>query len=180
MAIKTFTFFSIFVFVSIITYGQKSKLAVSEPVMIDESYSLYEAGDVYLAGQPTQEKLDSLLNVGVNFIINLRTAGEMDMVSFKEEEYLKSKGIGYLHIPLGGNDGYPPEAIDKMGEALKSADGKVLVHCRGAVRATYAWMAWLIRYEGYSIDEAVELGYKARFTVPFFDLLGFPITIQKK
>ena len=63
---------------------------------------------------------------------------------------------------------------------MKSVDGKVLIHCRGAGRATYAWMAWLIRYENYSIDEAVQLGSKSRFAVPFFDLLGYPITIQKK
>ena len=180
MTNKTFTFFLFFLTISIFTFGQKSKLSVSEPVMIDNTYNLFEAGDVFLAGQPTQEKLDSLLNAGVSLVVNLRTAGEMEMLPFKEEDYLNSKGIRYVHIPLGGEDGYPPEAIEKMGKAMQSAEGKVLVHCRSAGRATYAWMAWLIRYQGYPIDKAVEFGNKARFSVPFFELLGYPVTIQQK
>jgi protein tyrosine phosphatase (PTP) superfamily phosphohydrolase (DUF442 family) len=81
---------------------------------------------------------------------------------------------------MGGDNGYKADAIDKMGEMINETDGKILIHCRSAGRATYAWMAWLIRYQDYSIDEAVQLGSKARFSVPFFDLLGYPITIQKK
>ena len=180
MTNKTFTSFSILFLISIITYGQESKLSVSEPVMIDKKYNLYDAGDVFLAGQPTKKNLDSLINAGVTLVINLRTAGEMTLVNYNEANYLDSIGIKYVHIPMGGIIGYPPEDIEKMEEAMKSVDGKVLVHCRSAGRATYAWMAWLTRYGGYSIDQAVQLGSKAQYREPFFDLLGYPITIQKK
>jgi len=180
MAIRTFTLFFALSLISIITYSQKSKIAVSEPVMINKSYSLYEAGDVFLAGQPSTGNLDSLIDIGVTLVINLRTEDEMNHLDFDQVEYLDSKGIQYIHIPMGGAAGYDSEGIQKMGEKITSSDGKVLIHCRSAGRATYAWMAWLINFENYSIDEAVELGSKARFAVPFFDLLGYPITIQKK
>jgi len=104
----------------------------------------------------------------------------MNHLNFDQADYLKSRNIDYIHIPMGGDDGYQPEAIERMGEKIQSTDGKVLIHCRAAGRATYAWMAYLTRYQDYSIDDAVYLGSKARFYVPFFDLLGYPITIEKK
>lgn len=180
MDYKSFISLIYFCIISFLCLGQNNQLAVSEPIMVDESYSLYQAGDFFLAGQPDQEDLDSLIDNGMTLVVNLRTADELSFLSFDEEKYLKKRKIDYIHIPMGGNDGYPPEAIEKMNKMLKSAEGKVLIHCRGAGRATYAWMAWLIRFQSYSIDEAILLGSKARFSVPFFDLLGFPITIQKK
>jgi len=180
MAGKTFTFFLATTLISTVTFAQGGKLAVSEPVMINKSYSLYQAGDVFLAGQPTQENLDSLINIGVALVVNLRTADEMDYLNYDEAKHLKDAGVKYIHIPIGGAEDYKPEVVEKMGKKMKSVDGKVLIHCRGAGRATYAWMAWLVNFENYSIDEAVALGSKARFYVPFFDLLGYPITIKKK
>lgn len=180
MAGKTFTLFLAITIISTIAFAQKGEFSVSEPVMVNKSYSLYQAGDIFLAGQPTKENLDSLIKIGVALVVNLRTADEMDHVDYDEAEHLKAAGVKYIHIPIGGVDDYKPEVVDKMGEKMKSVDGKVLIHCRGAGRATYAWMAWLVNYEKYSIDEAVALGSKARFYVPFFDLLGYPITIEKK
>jgi uncharacterized protein (TIGR01244 family) len=180
MAAKTFTFFSLILILSLTAKSQERKLSISDPVLIDESYNLYSAEDVFLAGQPTQTNLDSLIDAGVTLVINLRTDDEMDHLNFDEAKYLKSKKIKYLHIAMGGDAGYQAEAIDKMGKSINKTDGKVLIHCRSAGRATYAWMAWLIRYQDYSIDEAVRMGSKARFSVPFFSLLGYPVTIQKK
>ena len=180
MAGKTFTLFFYLLLISVIATGQETELSISDPVLIDESYNLYSAGDVFLAGQPSQTNLDSLIDAGVGLVINLRTDNEMDHLNYDEAKYLKSKKVKYLHIAMGGDDGYNPETIDKMGKSINKTDGKVLIHCRSAGRATYAWMAWLIRYQDYSIDEAVQMGSKARFNVPFFSLLGYPITIQKK
>lgn len=180
MAAKTFTFFSLILILSLTAKSQERKLSISDPVLIDESYNLYSAEDVFLAGQPTETNLDSLIDAGVTLVVNLRTDDEMDHLNFDEAKYLKSKKIKYLHIAMGGDAGYQAEAIDKMGKSINKTDGKVLIHCRSAGRATYAWMAWLIRYQDYSIDEAVRMGSQARFSVPFFSLLGYPVTIQKK
>lgn len=180
MAGKTYTLFLFLLLLPLIVNSQERKLSISDPALIDESYNLYFAGDVFLAGQPMQKNLDSLIEAGVKLVINLRTDDEMDHLSYNESKYLKSKKIKYIHIPMGGDAGYKADAIDKMGKSINKTDGKVLIHCRSAGRATYAWMAWLIRYQDYPIDEAVQMGSKARFAVPFFDLLGYPITIQKK
>jgi len=149
------------------------------PALVDQSYNLYKAGDVFIAGQPTSSNLDSLAEIGVKLIINLRTQGEMEALDYDEAAQAKKLGIKYEHYPMGGADGYNPDVIKEMGKQIKKSKGQVLIHCRSAGRATYAWMAWMVRYQDISIDEAVELGSKMRFSLPFADLLGYPITIQQ-
>jgi protein tyrosine phosphatase (PTP) superfamily phosphohydrolase (DUF442 family) len=54
----------------------------------------------------------------------------------------------YVHIPMRGGDGemsYSPETLRKFSEALKAADGKVLLHCTIAWRASHIWAAYLIQ-----------------------------------
>lgn len=157
-------------------------LSVAPPVLIDPSVNLYKAGDIYLGGQPEEKTLDSLAEAGVTLIINIRTNQEVmthDKEAYPEEDYVKEIGLKYIQIPIGGDAGYTPEAIARIDHAIGETQGKVLIHCRSAVRATLAWMAWLVRYRDFSLDKAVELGKKARFSFPLEDLLGFPVSFQK-
>ncbi len=157
-------------------------LSVAPPVLIDPSVNLYMAGDIFLGGQPTEQTLDTLSGIGVTLIINIRTNQEVlthNIEGFDEEDYVKEIGLKYIQIPIGGDAGYTHEAIAGIDRAIKQTPGKVLIHCRSAGRATLAWMAWLIEYRDYKIDEAVALGKKAQFSFPLGDLLGYPVTIKK-
>ena len=40
---------------------------------------------------------------------------------------------------------YSPKALDTFAAAMASADGKVLLHCTIAWRASHLWAAYLIR-----------------------------------
>jgi uncharacterized protein (TIGR01244 family) len=158
------------------------ELKVSPPVLIDKQVSLYAAGDFFLAGQPAKETLDSLYSVGVKMVINIRTEEEMashNLEAYDEGEYIRDMGMEYMHIPVGGTAGFTPEAITAINSAITKTRGKVLIHCRTAGRATLTWMAWLVRYDGYTLDQAVDLGKNAQFSFPLEDLLGYEITMQK-
>ena len=157
-------------------------LKVEPPVLIDKTEFLYAAGDFFLAGQPEKETFDSLYSAGLKMVINIRTVEEMEthtVQAYDESEYVKAIGLDYVHVPVGGSAGFTPEAVAAINDAIKKARGKVLIHCRSAGRATLAWMAWLIRYDGYTIDQAVELGKKAQFSFPLEDLLGYGVTMKK-
>lgn len=157
-------------------------LKVEPPVLLDKSESLYAAGDFFLAGQPEKETFDSLFSAGLKMVINIRTEEEMEAhtaEAYDEKEYVKAIGLDYVHVPIGGSAGFTPEAIAAINDAIKKSRGKVLIHCRSAGRATLAWMAWLIRFDGYTIDQAVELGKKAQFSFPLEDLLGYGVTMKK-
>ncbi len=155
---------------------------IPDPVLVDSTYTLYQSGNIYLAGQPMQDDLEDLAKAGVTLVINVRTEQEMKTFArehFDEEVVVKGMNIDYLQIGVGGQDGYKPEVINAISEKIASTDGKVLIHCAAAARATIVWMAWLVANDQCSIDEAVRAGKLARFSFPFEDLLGFPLTMKK-
>jgi len=160
-----------------------SSKIVKPPVLMDPNVDLYQAGDIYLGGQPKTETLDTLLSLGLTLVINIRTEQEIATQIFEgydEESYAKEIGLEYVHIPIGGATGYTPEAIAEIENSINDTNGKILIHCRSAGRATLAWMAWLVRFKDYSIDDAVKLGKMVKFTFPLEELLGYPISMHKE
>jgi uncharacterized protein (TIGR01244 family) len=104
--------------------------------------------DLFIAGQPTERALRDLKAQGVTTVINLRMPQEMTRIGFDEPRLLEELGLKYVHIPMRGGTGeqsYSPETLRKFSEALRAADGKVLLHCTVAWRASHIWAAYLIR-----------------------------------
>lgn len=141
-----------------------------------------DAGPLYIAGQPTEAALREMAAKGVKTVINLRTQTEMDnrrAVPFDEAALLKELGVTYVHIPLGGPDKpYTPAAVEKFAAAFEAADGKVLLHCTVAWRASHMWAAYLVKHKGYTREEAerhgeaMNLGGYSAGGVPLDGLLG--------
>ena len=155
---------------------------VQGPVLIDSTFNLYQTGNLFLSGQPSRNDFSTLSLKGVTLVVNVRTKEEMERFArdnFDEKEYLQDLKIKYLQAGVGGKAGYHPETIDKISEAIAASHGKVLIHCGSAVRATMIWMAWLVKNNKCSIDEAMTLGKEARFSFPFGELIGYPLTVQK-
>jgi len=122
------------------------------PVALDTT-GLFQAkyvkvgDDLFIGGQPTEKALRELRAQGVTTVVNLRTPAEMTRdVPFNEAELAKSLGMTYVYIPMRGNAEYPysPAALDQFAQAMASAQGKVLLHCTVAWRASHLWAAYLI------------------------------------
>ena len=103
--------------------------------------------DLFIAGQPTEKALRELKAKGVTTVINLRMPEEMAQVSFDEAALAKELGMTYVHIPMRGSaeNPYGPKQLDLFTAAVESAQGKVLLHCTVAWRASHLWAAYLIR-----------------------------------
>lgn len=118
-----------------------------------------DAGALQIAGQPTADALREYAANGVTTVINLRTQQEMDnrnAVPYDEAALLEELGVNYVHIPLGGPDTpYTPASVDEFAAAFEGADGKVLLHCTVAWRASHMWAAYLVKNKGYTIEEAI-------------------------
>jgi protein tyrosine phosphatase (PTP) superfamily phosphohydrolase (DUF442 family) len=154
-----------------------------EIMLIDSATSLYKAGDFYIGGQPNDSTLKELKEDQVKLIVNIRTPKEVDDVKdkgFDEAAFANALGIAYFNIPVGGDAGYHPEAVQKMDEAFKEVPGKKFIHCRGAGRATLIWMAWLVNYGGTSVADAISYGKQIRFQMPLEDFLGYELSYEKK
>jgi len=158
---------------------------VSFPKKLDVEgfrHVLAEVGELYISGQPDKKSFDTLKDWGVTTVINLRTEREManrEYVPFDEKIVLDSLGMQYIHIPLGGEDTpYNREGLEKFADALGKADGKVLLHCTVAWRASHMWAAYLIEYKGMSPDEAIRHAKAVNFgDLPLEGLLGKNINL---
>lgn len=142
-----------------------------------------DVGPAYIAGQPSEVALREMVAGGVTTIINLRTQPEMDnrkQVPYDEAAVLKELGATYVHVPLGGPDTpYTPAAVDIVAKAIENAKGeKVLLHCTVAWRASHMWAAYLVKYKGFTVEEAKRQAEAINFNgyraggVPFDSLLG--------
>lgn len=103
--------------------------------------------DMFIGGQPTEKALRDLKAKGVTTVVNLRMPEEMAQVGFDEAALVKELGMRYVHIPMRGTaeNPYGPKQLDAFAAAMSSADGKVLLHCTVAWRASHMWAAYLIR-----------------------------------
>src|SRR5690606_8322890 len=114
-----------------------SAATLGAPVLLD-TMGMFHArfakvgDDVFVGGQPTERALRELKAQGVTTVINLRTPEEMRRsVRFDEEALVKSLGMRYVYLPVRGNDQFPytRETLAGFTEAVRNADGKVLLHC---------------------------------------------------
>jgi uncharacterized protein (TIGR01244 family) len=141
---------------------------------------LFRDGRVYVGGQPGQKSLASLAALGVTTVVNLRTPREMadaTQVPFDEAAEAARLGMEYVAIPIGGSEfPYGPEAVERFSQVLERRAGPVLLHCRSAVRASYLWTAYLVRYGGLSLDAAFARGRAMAIGPdPLEQLLGRPV-----
>ena len=136
--------------------------ALTAPEVLDNN-GLFQAkfarvgDDVFLAGQPTEKGLRELRDRGIKVVVNLRTPEEMRQIPFDEGALASQLGMKYVYLPVRGNDQYPysPETVTKFAEALRKADGKVLLHCTIAWRASHLWAAYLIKERGVPVETAL-------------------------
>jgi len=135
---------------------------VPNPVTLDPT-GLFQAkfvsvgDDMFIAGQPTEKALRDLRAKGVTTIVNLRMPNEMTRVGFDEAALAKELGMRYVHIPMIGTPANPygPRELDAFAAAMSSADGKVLLHCTIAWRASHLWGAYLIRERHVPVADAL-------------------------
>ena len=137
--------------------------AVPAPVTLDttgrfQDRAVQVGEDVFVTGQPTERGLRDLRAQGVTVVVNLRTPEEMTRnVPFDEPALVKELGMRYVYLPVRGNAEYPysPETLAKFAEAVNAANGKVLLHCTIAWRASHLWAAYLIQERGVPIEAAL-------------------------
>ena len=142
--------------------GKDKTGPVPNPVTLDTS-GLFQAkfvsvgDDMFIAGQPTEKALRELRAKGVTTVVNLRMPEEMARVGFDESALVKELGIKYVYIPMRGTPDHPygPKELDTFAAAMKSADGKVLLHCTIAWRASHLWAAYLIRERKVPVADAL-------------------------
>lgn len=119
---------------------------------------LFQHENVYIGPQPEYIDFATIKAAGFTKVINMRTPDEMKELKFYEDYLLKKVDIDYHLIPIGGKEfKYSPAKLEEFAQALDSSTGKVLMHCRSGHRASQLWAAYLVKYKGKSIDDALAM-----------------------
>lgn len=114
--------------------------------------------DFFIGGQPTERALREMKARGVTTVIDLRMPDEMQRaVKFDEAKLIEEMEMRYLHIPVRDETDkpYSPATLTAFSEAMRTANGKVLLHCTIAWRASHLWAAYLIQEKGVGVEEAL-------------------------
>ena len=84
--------------------------------------------------------IGAAVDSGVTLVINNRPDGEEpgQPTGGAIAQAASDAGIEYVAIPVDGS-GISREQIDRMAEALRRTDGKVLAYCRSGTRSTMLW-----------------------------------------
>lgn len=140
---------------------QQSITTIGAPTLLDTTGMFRDryarvGEDLFIAGQPTEKALREMKAQGVTIVVNLRTPPEMAQIGFDEAKLVAELGMKYVYIPMRGNDEFPysPAGLKTFSDAMASADGKVLLHCTVAWRASHVWGAYLIQ-QGLPVEEAL-------------------------
>jgi protein tyrosine phosphatase (PTP) superfamily phosphohydrolase (DUF442 family) len=173
----------IILFSLLIVYDLNGQTSIEKEntVQIIEGYStLFRYQNFYLGGQPTIEELRWLKLQGVTRIINLRSEEENKVYSdyaYNEKSFAEESGFEYINIPVDGTKDYTTEKLEEVSNQLSTND-KILMHCNSAGRVTTFFMAYLIKSRGFTINKAVELGKKLKYSNPLEQLLGIEINME--
>jgi len=113
--------------------------------------------DLYRGGQPTEEGLDQLKEMGIDTVISMRT--EKDLTRWEKAE-VESRGMNYVHIPwtiYGKKDEKIAQSFFGTIDAAQGRNEKIFYHCKRGVERTGVMSAlYLMRKEGVSREEAFE------------------------
>ncbi|MCU0634226.1 MAG: sulfur transferase domain-containing protein [Gemmatimonadaceae bacterium] len=168
--------------------AQAQRAAVPFPVKLDNTGfadALARVGDsLFIAGQPTEAALRKLAAEGVTTVISVRTPPEhanRQAVPFDEPALAQSLGMRWINIPARGDSLYPysPASVDALAKALGESKGKVLLHCTIAYRASHLYTAFLVKYRGLPLEEALKHGRAINLgQMPLEGFLGAPVTMS--
>ena len=101
---------------------------MKEPIKLSDRLS---AG-----GQPTEEDLGWLAEVGFRSVVNLRLDGEKNQPMAPDVEGTKAAaaGLGYRHVPVSVAS-LSARDLDSFRKAVEELPGPVYVHCGAGQRA---------------------------------------------
>jgi protein tyrosine phosphatase (PTP) superfamily phosphohydrolase (DUF442 family) len=159
--------------------GSLGAAVIDSVYKVEGKKDLFRSTSFYFGGQPALETLRWLKSEGVTLVVNLRSEKEnkdFAETAFNEENIVRELGMAYVSIPLGEKPTYRPHAIDTLATELTAHTGKAFIHCLSAGRASYVWVAYLVRHRGYSLDDALTIGKRIKYPTTLDDLLGAKIS----
>jgi protein tyrosine phosphatase (PTP) superfamily phosphohydrolase (DUF442 family) len=108
---------------------------------------------LFRGGQPQEEGIEKLAELGINTIVNLRGA---DRQSRADEAEATALGLRYFNVPLPVWGRPKDSQTNRVLEIIEAPEnGRIFIHCRDGVDRTGTIVAlYRISVEGWSADAA--------------------------
>ncbi len=96
--------------------------------------------EFYASPQVTPQEISEAAAMGITLVVNNRPDGEApDQPAGADiEAAARAAGMDYLAIPIG-SAGFSEPQVEKLQDALASAEGPALGFCRSGTRSTLLW-----------------------------------------
>src|SRR5450759_2131493 len=110
-----------------------------------------------LASDPCVWMQPTIPTASVGSAVSARTAAVTVRAATRARSPREELGMKYVYLPMRGTAEYPyaPEALKSFATARSEANGKVLLHCTIAWRASHLWAAYLIQYRHLPVETAL-------------------------
>lgn len=154
-------------------HDQLTKTDQEKKVKEEELPNFHEVHPfLYRSGEPSQDGMKKLKDLGVKTIIDLRAPSER---KFDEEKVAKDLGIKYIMMVMTSaapTQAYVDTFLKTVNEAkADKSKGNVLVHCaHGSDRTGCMVGIWRVTQEDWSYDDAYAEMRKYWFTPKFYRL----------
>ena len=133
----------------------KSDVAKVEAAKLGATVNVHRVGNIFLAGQPKPDDLETLKGAGIKHVLNLRNPKEL---RWDEPSEMKKAGFDYTSLAFAAPNTLTDSVFDTARETFRSAsaDGKVMCHCGSANRVGGVWLAYRVLDDGVDWDVALE------------------------
>lgn len=136
---------------------------VSPSVAWGAASSVVQSGNLYFAGQPDRQTLETARSAGIQTVLNLRMPDEMD---WDEAAVAAELGLEYLDMPISrSGPGFDSEIIERLHRYISDhPNEKILMHCSSGNRVSAWYALYLVQKKGYSLDEALPIAEQTGLT----------------
>lgn len=142
--------------------AESARPAALEQADLGSAEPAHRAGDLYLAGQPSEADIARWARKGYKTVVNLRTQGEMDELEWNEGRAVRVAGMDYVQIPFGSADELTDGVFDEVRKILRDPSRRPLVlHCATSNRVGAVWMPYRVLDEGVPEDDALAESVRA-------------------
>jgi len=108
---------------------------------------------LYRGGQPNNLGIESLKQVGIKTIVNLRMTND---VWVAEESAARANGINYTNVPMSGLARPTDEQVAKVLSIIETFPSPVFIHCRrGCDRTGTIIACYRIKHDQWTSKQAL-------------------------
>ena len=144
--------------------------ASPDPAAIDVPVLLAPREGLFVAqGQPGADDWRALAARGIATVIDLRADGELE--GRDEAAEVAAAGLAYRQVPVAGLAGITTDNASLLWQAIRDAEGPVLVHCASGNRVGALLALGAANEGGIAPDQALAFGRSAGLTHPKVDAI---------